>query len=51
MSPFFAELLKEMLHTELLETWDEKGLPLEDFSVAGPRKAARLRCFLFRDYI
>jgi len=27
-----------MLHTELLETWDEKGLPLEDFSVAGPKK-------------
>ena len=31
-------LFKEMLHTELLETWDEKGLPLEDFSVAGPKK-------------
>lgn len=28
-----SELGKEMLHTELLETWDEKGLPLEDFSV------------------
>ena len=28
---------QEMLHTELLETWDEKGLPLEDFSAGGPR--------------
>ena len=27
---------QEMLHTELLESWDEKGLAL-DFSVAGHR--------------
>ena len=28
---------KEVLHNELLETWDERGLPLENFNVALPK--------------
>ena len=34
--PLAQAFHQEVLHNELLETWDERGLPLENFNVALP---------------
>lgn len=44
--PLAQTFQQEVLHNELLETWDERGLPLENFNVALPAICGAQGCLV-----